>query len=338
MKDIEIYISLQGDKSFDEYISIAKKCEQKKFNRLYLYDDLFYYPSFPILTTIAHHTSEIKLGTCLVNGFYRHPAIIASNYAYLNEVSNGRAILGLGRGAFFDLLKLKSKERFTRKGFEETILFIKHLFEENKLPFKGKIFNTTADATLKITVPENLHIISATWNKNMAFIAGKYTDELQVAEVWTEKYLKVLYNAFIKGKEQNQNKINDIKLSIGGMMCVDNNEKNAIEFAKPTVAVYMPYLQTILKNSGFDIKSAIIQKIFKLSKAGKINEAVKILPDDITKVLALVGTPEQVAEKINNLRQIFPISGLLLSPPYGTSKNIVDNIEYLSENLIPLLK
>ncbi|MBI9067846.1 MAG: LLM class flavin-dependent oxidoreductase [Salinivirgaceae bacterium] len=336
MNKIKFYLGLQGNKTPDEYIKIAKTAEKNGFDRLYVYDDLLYYPSFPILTTIAHHTKKIKLGPCLVNGFYRHPAVITSSYAYLNQVSNNRAVLGLGRGAFYDLLKLESEEEYTRKGYEETIQLVKHFLEKDHKVFEGEIHKATEKAFLKVPAPKNPYIITATWNYNMAYIAGKYSNELQVAEVWNEKYLGELYHAFLEGKKEN--KIKDLpRLSIGGMMCVANSEKEAIRIAKPTVAVYMPYLQTILKSHNIDFETPEIQKIFELSKSGKISEAVKLLSDDITKVLALVGTPDQVAERVNNLRKKYPIHGLLLSPPYGTSNDVVKNIKYLKKELFKKL-
>ncbi len=116
-------------------------------------------------------------------------------------------------------------------------------------------------------------------------------------------------------------------------MSVANSEKEAIKMAKPTVAVYMPYLQTILKSHNIDFDTPEIKKIFELSKEGKIKEAVKLLSDDITKTLALVGTPDQIAEKVNNLRRKYPIHGLLFSPPYGINKDINKNLKYLKKEV-----
>ncbi|NJM16813.1 MAG: LLM class flavin-dependent oxidoreductase [Bacteroidales bacterium] len=96
-----MYIALQGNKQPAEYIRLAKMIEQLGFDRVYLYDDLFYYPSFPALALMAEHTTKIEMGPCIVNGLTRHPSILASNYAFLDAVSGGRAVLGIGRGAFF---------------------------------------------------------------------------------------------------------------------------------------------------------------------------------------------------------------------------------------------
>jgi len=336
MNKIECYLAVQGNKKPDEYVQIAKLAEENKFDRIYVYDDLFYHPSFPVLVTMAQHTSTIKLGACLLNGFYRHPAIIASNYAYLDELSGNRAILGLGRGAFFDLLGLETDEEFTRKGYEETIQLVQHLIQQKTESFDGVHFKTSANSGLKIRVPQKPHILTATWNYNMAYIAGKNGHELQVAEVWNERYLNELYSAFIEGTKENLDK-GPYRFSIGGMICVGKSESDALKRAKQTVAVYLPYLQTILKSHGINPESDEIKRISYLSKNGKIEEATDLISNEMTRALSLVGTPEQIAGKINGLRVKLPITGILFSPPYGTSENIIENIEFLSNELLPRL-
>ncbi len=50
------------------------------------------------LTTCAVTTTKIMLGPGITNPFTRHPSVTASAIATLNEVSGGRALLGIGRG------------------------------------------------------------------------------------------------------------------------------------------------------------------------------------------------------------------------------------------------
>lgn len=329
MNRTKLYLALQGDKTPEEYIAFSIQAEEKGFDRIYVYDDLFYYPAYPILATMAQHTKTIELGACLLNGFYRHPAMIATNYAYLYQTINTRAVMGLGRGAFFDLLNMETSENHTRQGYEETAQLIHHFFKGKKGPFNGKIFKTNEKAFLKIPIPEKPHIVTATWNRDMAYLAGKYSHELQIAEVWNDNYLSELLEAFLKGNKENP-LIENPKFSIGGMICIGNNEQEALMKAKSTVAIYLPYLQTILKSNGFDPESDEIKKISQLSKMGRLEEAAHCTPDEIAMALALVGTPEQISTKIKDIQRKFPIHGILFSPPYGTGETIDDNINLLT--------
>jgi alkanesulfonate monooxygenase SsuD/methylene tetrahydromethanopterin reductase-like flavin-dependent oxidoreductase (luciferase family) len=51
---------------------------------------------FSLLTQIALNTSKIKLGTGIAPVFGRSPAVLAMTFATLDELSGGRAIIGLG--------------------------------------------------------------------------------------------------------------------------------------------------------------------------------------------------------------------------------------------------
>ena len=44
------------------------------------------------------HTERVQLGTCVTDPFARHPALTAMAIATLDEISNGRALLGFGAG------------------------------------------------------------------------------------------------------------------------------------------------------------------------------------------------------------------------------------------------
>ena len=55
--------------------------------------------AFTTLVLIAARTEQIQLGTAIVNVFSRTPAALAQHFATLDEVSGGRAIVGLGSSA-----------------------------------------------------------------------------------------------------------------------------------------------------------------------------------------------------------------------------------------------
>ncbi len=52
--------------------------------------------AFSLLVQIADRTEQIQLATGIVNTFSRTPAALAQHFASLDEISGGRAIIGLG--------------------------------------------------------------------------------------------------------------------------------------------------------------------------------------------------------------------------------------------------
>ena len=52
--------------------------------------------ALPFLTLVAANTSRVTLGTAILNCFSRSPAVLAQEFAMLDQISQGRAVLGLG--------------------------------------------------------------------------------------------------------------------------------------------------------------------------------------------------------------------------------------------------
>jgi len=50
------------------------------------------------LTAVAARTTRLRLGTLVLGNLYRHPAVVANMAATLDQVSDGRLLLGLGAG------------------------------------------------------------------------------------------------------------------------------------------------------------------------------------------------------------------------------------------------
>lgn len=329
---IKFYVALQGNYSPPTYVHLAKHIEQLGYDRIYVYDDLLYYPSIPILTLIAEHTKNIELGPCLLNGFYRHPAIIATNILAINEIAPKRTVLGLGRGAFYDFLGMDSTERNTRIAYQENVQLIRHLLGNKREPFDGKYFKANENAFLRIESAD-IQLITGTWNEDMAYIAGQYCDEIQIADVWDINYLNRLQNSFLIGNCET-NLIDNPKFSIGGICCVSEDEEKCRKQVVETTIVYLPYLTRILDRCGVKYKKTDIKKISELSKAGKIKEAAKYVTDEMIDTLTIWGTPKKVSEKINSTLKQVKVDSIMFSVPFGIEDSVEQNLTLIKEKVI----
>ncbi|MEJ6513525.1 MAG: LLM class flavin-dependent oxidoreductase [Ilumatobacteraceae bacterium] len=109
MKD-EIIIDLQvnqGQCSWAQLVDIAHIAENNNYSTLWVADHLsgqvMNAPSMPecftLLGALAAITSTINIGPLVANVGNRHPGILASAAATVQNISGGRLILGLGAGA-----------------------------------------------------------------------------------------------------------------------------------------------------------------------------------------------------------------------------------------------
>src|SRR5215510_15259862 len=76
-------------------IRFAKLAEELGYDSIWI-PEAWAYEQFQLLTEIAVHTKRLKLATGIANVFSRSASLLAMSVATLDEISEGRAILGLG--------------------------------------------------------------------------------------------------------------------------------------------------------------------------------------------------------------------------------------------------
>jgi alkanesulfonate monooxygenase SsuD/methylene tetrahydromethanopterin reductase-like flavin-dependent oxidoreductase (luciferase family) len=92
-------VALQGVDPPASFTAMVAEIESLGFDHLWVTDSsLHARNSYAYLTLAAVSSSRLRLGTAVTNPVTRHPAITAAAAATVDEVSGGRAILGIGAG------------------------------------------------------------------------------------------------------------------------------------------------------------------------------------------------------------------------------------------------
>jgi probable F420-dependent oxidoreductase len=130
---------------------VAQRAETLGFRDLWVtentVDHVFCFDPVVVLTYAAAVTSKIRLGCSVVVLPVHNPLHVAHQWASLDYISNGRAILGvgLGRDHHYEQFQLAREGRVRR--FREEVELIKALWTEGKVSFRGQIYEL-ADGTM----------------------------------------------------------------------------------------------------------------------------------------------------------------------------------------------
>lgn len=92
---IGVSFSLEQVGNTNEVVELTRAAEDLGFDSVWI-PEAWGRDAFTLLAVLATQTSRIHLATGIVNVFSRTPAIVAQSIASLDELSEGRAILGLG--------------------------------------------------------------------------------------------------------------------------------------------------------------------------------------------------------------------------------------------------
>ena len=100
----ELSVNLMPDASVDIVAGLAQYAESLGYSRCWVYDEgLVTRDVYVALTAVALRTETMALGPGITNAFVRHPGATASAIASLDELSGGRAFIGLGAGGALTL-------------------------------------------------------------------------------------------------------------------------------------------------------------------------------------------------------------------------------------------
>jgi F420-dependent oxidoreductase-like protein len=177
-----------------EILELTQHCEATGWDGVYFADHFM--PNGPdatpldgdtlecwsVMAALAASVPRVRLGTLVSSVTYRHPAVLANIAAAVDQISEGRLLLGVGAGwqenehAAYGIRLGGVKERLDR--FEEACAVLVGLLRETRTTFAGKYFDVTDAPNQPAPAQERLPLlIGGGGEKRTMRIAARYADE-----------------------------------------------------------------------------------------------------------------------------------------------------------------
>jgi len=181
-----LQVLLLGDAPVVQLVERAKLAEANGYGAVWVADERFYREVYSCLGQLAAHTANVLLGPCVTDPFVRHPALTAMAIGTLDEISGGRAILGIGAAWNEDeskglgLLFPPVSERFER--LEEAILIMKQMWSGDQGPFDGKHYHLarTLNSPQALSRPHPPILIGGSGEKKTLRLVARYADSCNI--------------------------------------------------------------------------------------------------------------------------------------------------------------
>src|SRR5688500_15966032 len=81
-----------------DIVTMARRCEDAGFDRFAVADLQFHYDVVAVMTACAMATSRLGIESLVTNPYTRDAALLACAWASVADISEGRAIFGIGGG------------------------------------------------------------------------------------------------------------------------------------------------------------------------------------------------------------------------------------------------
>ena len=159
--------------------------------------------AYSILSVLATQTSSLLLATGVTHTVTRHPAVLANSWATLQEMSDGRAICGIGVGeSAVHNLGLKP-ERLA--AFEEKITVMRALLRGETVEYEGR----------EIQMPwstRDVPLVMASSGPRSLQLAGRVADGVLFQVGADPRLVQYALDNIAKGAEQAGRQLADITL------------------------------------------------------------------------------------------------------------------------------
>ena len=173
-------VTVLPDPPYQRFVELIALAEQHGFEYGWTYDShVLWQDSMPTLALAAAATERIKLGHMVTNPGTREPTVVASAYATLHDISEGRMIMGIGRGD--SARRYIGQKPVPVARFEETLKMIK--------PFMNGERVTWNDTDLQLAwvrpelPPIEMHV--AGYGPKVLAVAGRVGDGVIIPVSYT---------------------------------------------------------------------------------------------------------------------------------------------------------
>jgi len=296
---IEFSIALQGSYLVREYISKAQQIEAYGFDEIHVYDDLMFKPTWPLLTLIGEHTSRIKVGPGIITPQIVHPCYHAGNLAILDELTGGRAVVGIARGAFWEFLGIEKQHKPITM-VREAIHIIRRLFAGDRTAFHGEVFTVTEELFFRFQpLRREVPVFIGTWGPKMCQLAGEVADGVKSDGLWNPDYVKILRENIEIGAARVNRNPDEVAIIAGPLSSISADREKARQTARRVLAVYLPYLRPMTDVAG--ISEEEINNVRDAAATGDFERGATFISDLSVAKCSVTGTPNEVIEQIEEM-------------------------------------
>ncbi len=255
---------------------------------------------------IAAGTRRVTIATWIVNIYLRQPTLCAAGAAMVQEVSEGRFILGLGVSHRPALQGLGIEMGNARDKLRGYVAAVRNALSGEPIPGFG----------LRFRKPEHpIPIYFAALAMETARLAGEVADGLMLYLCTPERMRRSIAAARAEAARHGR-KPADIAITMGLPVFLHDDRARAIESARRGLSFYaaLPFYNRLLAKSGFETEAARV-----IEAAGRRDTAAMAaaLTEPMLDALALIGPASRCLERLAEYRAAGAETPIIVPNPVG---------------------
>jgi probable F420-dependent oxidoreductase len=301
-------MTVMPDPPYQRFLDLVALAERLGFDYAWTYDShVLWQESIPTLALAAKATSTIKLGHMVTNPGTREPTVLASAYATLQDISDGRMVMGIGRGD--SARRYIGLDPVPVKRFEEDLAMIKPFMNGRPVSWNGK--DDLHLAWVRPELPEiEMHV--AGYGPRALAVAGRQGDGV-IIQLADPDIIQWIMDTARKAAAEAGRDPAALTCIVSAPSHISDDIAEAREQVRWFPAMVSNHVRDLIRRYGADgsvVPRALTDYVpdetgydyDEHSRVGAKHGA--FVTDEICDRFCVLGTPEQAAQKLRDLEAI----------------------------------
>jgi probable F420-dependent oxidoreductase len=285
--------------SSSQRIELARRAETLGYEVLWV-GETWVFDSLPILAELALNTSRVQLGTSVISIFSRTPGMLAQGIATLDDISQGRSILGLGPSSR-TLVEGWHGVPFDRPiaRMRELVPLLRQILSGERVSFEGTFYRMEG---LKLPRPprRDIPIYLAALSRRHLELTGELADGW-LPTFFAPDRLEEFRTHMRRGAASVGRELARVTLAPWILTCVSEDPEQARELARQHigffVAAYGDAYRKLVRRYGFDEEVDRLLELWQTDRKALTSG----VSDALLNAIAITGTPAQCRERFEML-------------------------------------
>ena len=264
------------------------------------------------LAACATATSRIRLGPGVTVPHSRHVSVTAGAIATLAELAPGRVVIGVGTGgSSAQTMGLSLAEVGKAARLESTATTLRRL-----LRGEPARFDTGADGRLAwLQAPAAIPIYLAGSGPRMLETAGRLGDGAIIYATVSPEVLSVAVERVASGARAAGRSPDDVDIALWAPMSIGRDRERARDHARGRVASACRHPLPVRLSDDDEAAMRRVREAYDAYQhATAASKHSELVPDRLVDLMALAGTPEDVASQVQKLRGVRGLRRVIAFP------------------------
>jgi len=306
VNDLRSGVVLQPVDDPAAFAAMTGEVEELGFDILWLTDSSLHARNcYAYLTLAAGQSSRLLLGTAVTNPLTRHPGITAAAIATVDEISGGRAVLGIGAGDRpLQALGLRPSSLGL---LENSVSAIRALWGGRDVDTDAGEFVLRA-AHLRFTARPGIPVFISASGPRTLELAGRVADGVILLVGLFPEAVRWAIEQVQRGANTNGDRGGTAggapearrpHIAVFAYGAVDDDRARGLDQARSIAAWFPQTAPMICQLAG--LGDDVVDQVRRAYRGGEFQEAsqaAKLLPDDFVRKVALAGDCADARERI----------------------------------------